>query len=102
MCLIAEDGTTLWSSKVVNDETAGMEAIGEVGSRASEVAWAVDVTGTMSGLLLALLAAHDETDKGGSPRAGCAKPAPAPFTRTRRPWRRTSTVWPAHLRPLTP
>ncbi len=36
VCLIAENGTTLWSSKVVNDETAILEAIGEVGSRASQ------------------------------------------------------------------
>jgi len=63
VCLIAEDGTSLWSSKVINDETAILEAIGEVSSRAEQVTWAVDVTGTMSGLLLALLAAHDETVK---------------------------------------
>lgn len=63
VCLIDEDGTTLWSSKVVNDETAILEAISEIRSRAAEVTWAVDVTGTMSALLLALLAAHDETVK---------------------------------------
>ena len=63
VCLIDEAGTTLWSSKVVNDETAILEAISEIRSRAAEVTWAVDVTGTMSGLLLALLAAHDETVK---------------------------------------
>lgn len=59
-CLIDEDGTTLWSSKVINDETAILEAITQVRERADQVTWAVDVTGTMSGLLLALLAAHDE------------------------------------------
>lgn len=63
VCLIDEAGTTLWSSKVVNDETAILEAIGEVRARAERVTWAVDVTGTMSGLLLALLAAHGETVK---------------------------------------
>lgn len=63
VCLNAEDGTTLWSSKVINDETTILEAIGEVSSRADQVTWAVDVTGTMSGLLLALLAAHDQTVK---------------------------------------
>jgi len=63
VCLIDEDGTTLWSSKVINDETAILEAIGEVRARADQVTWAVDVTGTMSGLLLALLAAHDEMVK---------------------------------------
>lgn len=63
VCLIDEVGTTLWSSKVVNDETAILEAISEVRARAERVTWAVDVTGTMSGLLLALLAAHEETVK---------------------------------------
>jgi transposase len=63
VCLIDEAGTTLWASKVANDETAILEAISEIRSRAAQVTWAVDVTGTMSGLLLALLAAHDETVK---------------------------------------
>lgn len=63
VCLIGEDGTTLWSSKVVNDERVILEAIGEVCARADQVTWAVDVTGTMSGLLLALLAAHDQLIK---------------------------------------
>ena len=63
VCLIDEGGTILWSSKVVNDETAILEAISEVRARAERVTWAVDVTGTMSGLLLALLAAHKETFK---------------------------------------
>lgn len=63
VCLIDEDGATLWSSKVINDETAILDAIGQVGARADQVTWAVDVTGTMSGLLLALLAAHDQSVK---------------------------------------
>lgn len=63
VCLIDEVGTTLWSSKVINDESAILESIGQVRARAAQVTWAVDVTGTMSGLLLALLAAHDETIK---------------------------------------
>ena len=63
VCLIDEAGKTLWSSKVINDETAILEVIDEIRARAAEVTWAVDVTGTMSGLLLALLAAHDETVK---------------------------------------
>jgi transposase len=60
VCLIDEAGTTHWSSKVVNDERAILEAIGEVLTRAEQVVWAVDVTGTMSALLLALLAAHGQ------------------------------------------
>lgn len=63
MCLIDEAGTTLWSRKVVNDESAILEGIAAVLQRAEQVAWAVDVTGTMSGLLLALLGAHAQQVK---------------------------------------
>ena len=60
ICLIDEAGSTVWSTKVVNDEAAILDAIGSVLARADEVVWGVDVTGTMSGLLLALLAAHGQ------------------------------------------
>jgi transposase len=60
ICLIDEAGTTVWSTKVVNDEATILDAIGGVLARAEEVIWGVDVTGTMSGLLLALLAAHGQ------------------------------------------
>ncbi len=60
VCLIDESGSRLWSRKVVNDEAAILEAIGEVRSRAQQVSWAVDITGTSSALLLALLTAHGQ------------------------------------------
>jgi len=60
VCLIDESGATLWSRKAVNDEAAIIEAIGEVLSRARQVSWAVDITGTSSALLLALRAAHGQ------------------------------------------
>ena len=60
ICLIDEAGTRVWSTKVVNDEATILDAIGSVLARAEEVTWGVDVTGTMSGLLLALLAAHGQ------------------------------------------
>jgi len=60
ICLIDEAGTTVWSGKVINDEAAILDAVGTVLARADEVVWGVDVTGTMSGLLLALLAAHGQ------------------------------------------
>lgn len=60
VCLIDATGTTVWSAKVVNDEAAILDAIHEVLARAEEVVWGVDVTGTMSGLLLALLSAHGQ------------------------------------------
>lgn len=37
VCLTGEDGTTLWSSKVINDESAILDAIGEVCARAEQV-----------------------------------------------------------------
>lgn len=60
VCLIDGAGATLWSVKVVNDETAILDAISAVLARAEEVVWGVDVTGSMSALLLALLAAHGQ------------------------------------------
>lgn len=60
VCLIDDSGKTLWSSKVVNDEAAILDAIGEVLGRAQQVSWAVDITGTSSALLLALLSAHGQ------------------------------------------
>jgi|SRR5680860_16013 len=64
ICLIDEAGTTVWSTKVINDEAAILDAVGGVLARAEEVVWGVDVTGTMSGLLLALLAAHGMFSRG--------------------------------------
>ena len=58
VCVIDETGCTRWSSKVVNDEAAILDAIAEVLARAQQVSWAVDITGTSSALLLALLTAH--------------------------------------------
>ena len=60
ICLIDESGASIWSAKVVNDEAAILDAIGGVLGLGEEVVWGVDVTGTMSGLLLALLAAHGQ------------------------------------------
>ncbi|MEU9256600.1 IS110 family transposase [Streptomyces sp. NPDC048270] len=53
-------GATLWSQKVDNDESVIMTAIGEILGLADEVHWAVDISGTSSALLLALLAAHGQ------------------------------------------
>ena len=63
ICLIDEAGTSLWSTKVDNDEAALLDMISAVLARADEVVWGLDVTGTMSGLLLALLAAHGQRVK---------------------------------------
>lgn len=63
VCLIDDDGTTMWTAKVLNDEQSILDAIGQVLTLADSVVWAVDVTGTMSGLLLALLAVHGQRVK---------------------------------------
>ncbi|WFB10334.1 IS110 family transposase [Streptomyces sp. LX-29] len=58
--VVDETGATLWSKKVENDESAILTAFGEILALADRVHWAVDISGTSSALLLALLAAHGE------------------------------------------
>ncbi|MDI3423075.1 IS110 family RNA-guided transposase [Streptomyces luteolus] len=58
--LVDETGATLWSKKIDNDESAILTALGEILDLAEEVHWAVDISGTSSALLLALLAAHGQ------------------------------------------
>lgn len=53
-------GTTLWSKKIENDEAAILDALGEILQLADTVHWAIDISGTASALLLALLAAHGQ------------------------------------------
>ncbi|MFE9613833.1 IS110 family transposase [Streptomyces sp. NPDC006012] len=58
--VVDETGATLWSKKIDNDETAILTALGAILDLADEVHWAVDISGTSSALLLALLAAHGQ------------------------------------------
>lgn len=58
--VVDESGATLWSKKIENDETAILIALGEILELADDVHWAVDISGTSSALLLALLAAHGQ------------------------------------------
>jgi transposase len=58
--VVDETGATLWSKKIENDESAILTALGEILDLADEVHWAVDISGTASALLLALLAAHGQ------------------------------------------
>ncbi|MFG2848440.1 IS110 family transposase [Kitasatospora sp. NPDC048296] len=58
--VVDEGGATLWSKKIENDETAILTALGEILALADQVHWAVDISGTASALLLALLAAHGQ------------------------------------------
>ena len=58
--VVDEGGATLWSKKIDNDETAILAALVEILDLADEVHWAVDISGTCSALLLALLAGHGQ------------------------------------------
>ncbi|MER5277958.1 IS110 family transposase [Streptomyces sp. NPDC002809] len=58
--VVDETGSTLWSKKVENDEAAILNALGEILELADEVSWAVDISGTASALLPALLASHGQ------------------------------------------
>ncbi|MFF0729953.1 IS110 family transposase [Streptomyces sp. NPDC004134] len=58
--VVDDTGATLWSKKIANDESAILTALGEILELADEVRWAVDISGTASALLLALLAAHGQ------------------------------------------
>ncbi|WP_369393195.1 IS110 family transposase [Streptomyces sp. CG1] len=58
--VVDETGATLWSKKIENDESAILTALGEILDLADKVHWAVDISGTSSALLLALLAAHGQ------------------------------------------
>ncbi|QKV91270.1 IS110 family transposase [Streptomyces sp. NA02950] len=54
------DGETLFSTKVINDESQILALIDTARERADEVRWAVDISGRASTLLLALLIAHGQ------------------------------------------
>ncbi|MFD6081761.1 IS110 family transposase [Streptomyces hydrogenans] len=58
--VVDETGATVWSKKIDNDESAILAALGEILGLADEIRWAVDISGTSSALLLALLAAHGQ------------------------------------------
>ncbi|KAK1179714.1 IS110 family transposase [Streptomyces sp. NBS 14/10] len=60
VAVVDETGATAWSRKVDNDELAILGALGEILELADVVHWAVDISGTASALLLALLAAHGQ------------------------------------------
>jgi len=54
------DGETLFSTKVINDETQILALIDVARRRADEVRWAVDISGRASTLLVALLVTHGQ------------------------------------------
>jgi transposase len=58
--VVDDTGSTVWSRRIANDESAILTALSEIVDLADEVSWAVDIAGTASALLLALLAAHGQ------------------------------------------
>ena len=72
MCLIDESGSVLLSMKVPNSESAILSMIAEAQGKASEVRWAVDIIGTSSALLLALLRQSDQHVRYASGRVAAA------------------------------
>lgn len=60
LAAVDDTGATVWSRKVPNDEASILTALGEILDLADGVHWAVDIAGTASALLLALLAAHGQ------------------------------------------
>jgi hypothetical protein len=64
MSVVDESGASVFSRKVDNDETAILTAISDVLVLAGRVQWVVDIAGTASALLLALLAAQGQQPGG--------------------------------------
>jgi transposase len=60
MSVVDESGAQVLSRQIDNDETAILAAVNDVLALAGQVRWAVDIAGTASALLLALLAAHGQ------------------------------------------
>jgi transposase len=58
---IDDQGAMLWSRKVSNDESAILDPLAEVLTLGENFTWAVDIVGTTSALLLALLASHGQS-----------------------------------------
>ena len=61
VCAVDSDGTTLLSTKVANDEAEILAVIATIGQLAERVVWAVDIIGTLSALLLALLTQAEQS-----------------------------------------
>ena len=61
VCAVDPNGHSLLSVKVVNDEAAISEIIATIHESADHVRWAVDIVGSPSALLLALLAQSDQS-----------------------------------------
>ena len=75
VCVVDETGQKLLSLKVLNDEAQILEMITAVGGLAGGRVWAIDILGTPSALLLALLAQVGEPVRYASGRVVAAMSA---------------------------
>jgi hypothetical protein len=75
VCVVDENGQKLLSLKVLNDEAQILEMITAVGGLAGGRVWAIDILGTPSALLLALLAQLGEQVRYASGRVVAAMSA---------------------------
>ncbi|MDM2361567.1 IS110 family transposase [Mycobacteroides abscessus] len=74
-CVVDADGKKLLSMKVANDEADIMALIADANLQARQLVWAVDIIGSPSALLLALLARADESVRYASGRVVAAMSA---------------------------
>jgi transposase len=58
--VVDADGRRVFSRRVANDESVLLGLIGEVAGLAEELTWAIDVVGSESALLAALLFGHGQ------------------------------------------
>ncbi|MPY81146.1 MAG: IS110 family transposase [Actinophytocola sp.] len=72
VCALDDDGTTLLSVKIMNDEAEILALIATVGELAGQAVWAVDIIGAPSALILALLARADQSVRYASGRVVAA------------------------------
>lgn len=72
VCALDDDGTTVLSVKVMNDEAEILALITAVRELADQAVWAVDIIGAPSALILALLAQADQPVKYASGRVVAA------------------------------
>jgi len=75
VCAVDESGQKLLSVKVLNDEAQIIEVIAAVKAVAPDRVWAIDILGTPSALLVALLAKADEQVRYASGRVVAAMSA---------------------------
>lgn len=74
-CVVDADGKKLLSMKVANDEADIVAFIADAYSQAKQLVWAVDIIGSPSALLLALLARSDQSVRYASGRVVAAMSA---------------------------